>query len=272
MHFETLPVAATVAPRLWPAFPGSVFWRLLLFLAVISFEPPANCADLPETALPARAKPPTHLYEVHTDHDPNGIGKFYFGREIALVMGHEAASWLERPERNQEENTDLLVDSLGVKPGEIIADIGAGTGYLSRRLAQKVAPGGKVVAQDIQPEMLALLLTNAAHASLTNIETVLGTASDSKLAPNSVDWVIMADVYHEFEFPYEMMQSICRALKPQGRVAFVEFKGEDLNVPIKTLHKMTEAQVKKEMSAQPLRWLETKRDLPWQHVIIFRKN
>jgi ubiquinone/menaquinone biosynthesis C-methylase UbiE len=211
-------------------------------------------------------------YEFRTEHDPNGIGKFYFGREIARVMGHEGADWLERPQRAEEEQTDRLVNALKIKPGDVIADIGAGTGYVSRRLARLTGPGGKVLAEDIQPEMLQLLTNNMARFGITNVFPVLGTVVSPRLPPASLDLVVMVDVYHEFEFPYEMVQGICHALKPGGRVAFVEYRREDPNVPIKLLHKMTEAQVKKEMSVQPLRWVETIEVLPRQHIIIFTKT
>lgn len=214
----------------------------------------------------------TNRYEWRPQHDPNGTGKFYLGREIAQVMGHEAAPWLERPERNEEENTELLVETLAIRPGQVVSDIGAGTGYLSRRLARRVGPEGKVIAQDIQPEMLSLLLTNTARDNITNITTVLGTTNDARLKPQSVDLVVLVDVYHELEFPFEMMQSICKALKPGGRVVFVEFRAEDEKVPIKAVHKMTVTQVKKEMSAQPLDWIETREVLPWQHIIVFGKR
>jgi len=208
-------------------------------------------------------------YEFRAAHDPDGIGKFYLGREIAQVMGHQGADWLERPEREAEEHTDELLEQLQLKPGDVVADIGAGTGYLSRRLAKKVTPGGKVLAVDIQPEMLSFLTNRMAVLGVTNVVPILGTVSDPHLSARSVDLVIMVDVYHEFEFPYEMISGICRALKPNGRVAFVEFRGEDPQVPIKPLHKMTEAQVRKEMSALPLRWVRTIETLPRQHLILF---
>jgi ubiquinone/menaquinone biosynthesis C-methylase UbiE len=211
-------------------------------------------------------------YEVRKEHDPNGIGKFYMGREIAHVMGHQAADWLERSEREEEERTSALIESLKVKVGDVIADIGAGTGYHARRLAPKITPGGKVLAVDIQPEMLTLLSNKMAELAITNVVPVLGTITDPKLPPASVDLVLMVDVYHEFSHPYEMIQAICRGLKPGGRVAFVEFRAEDPTVPIKAVHKMSEAQVKKEMSVQPLEWVETINTLPWQHIIIFRKK
>lgn len=214
----------------------------------------------------------TNRYEFRRAHDPDGIGKFYMGREIAQVMGHQAADWLERPERELQENTSVLIEKLGVKPGQVMADIGAGTGYLSRRLARKTGPSGKVLAEDIQPEMLELLSKNMASRAITNVVPILGTATDPRLPARAVDLVVLVDVYHEFDFPYEMMQAICRSLKPNGRVAFVEYRAEDPAVPIKPLHKMSQAQVKKEMSVLPLRWVRTIEILPWQHILVFQFN
>ena len=214
----------------------------------------------------------TNRYEVRAEHDPNGIGKFYMGREIAHVMGHQAADWLERPEREQEERPDLLFPALKLKAGDAVADIGCGSGYHVRRLAGIVGTNGLVYAVDIQPEMLELLTNKLAAEKIFNVKPVLGTISDPKLPNNAVDLILMVDVYHELDHPYEMVDAMCRALKPGGRIAFVEFRGEDPKVPIKLVHKMTEAQVRKEMSAQPLEWVETIGTLPWQHIIIFRKK
>jgi len=211
-------------------------------------------------------------YETRAAHDPNGIGKFYMGREIAHVMGHQAADWLERSEREKEERTSLLIDSLKVRPGDVIADIGAGTGYHVRRIAPKVLPGGRVYAVDIQPEMLVLLTNSMADLKITNVVPVLGSIEDPKLPANSVDLALMVDVYHEFSHPHEMIEAICRSLKPGGRVVFVEFRAEDPNVPIKAVHKMSEAQVTKEMTVHPLQWAETINVLPWQHIIVFKKK
>jgi ubiquinone/menaquinone biosynthesis C-methylase UbiE len=224
---------------------------------------PAQAAD------PAAA---TNHYEFRTGHSRDGIGKFYMGREIAHVMGHQAADWLERPERDQEEHTETLVKDLKVRPGDVVADIGAGTGYFTRRVAGKVGPRGTILAVDIQPEMLVLLTNKMAEAGITNVKPVLGTITDPRLPPNSVDLAFMVDVYHEFDHPREMMQAIARSLKPGGRVVFVEFRGEDPAVPIKPLHKMTEAQVKKEMEALSLKWIETIHVLPRQHMIVFGKQ
>jgi len=220
----------------------------------------------------SRSLPATNLYQYRSGHDPDAIGKFYMGREIAAVMGHQAAAWLERPEREQQEHSQELLRELQIRPGEVVADVGAGTGYFSRRLARLVGPKGKVLAVDIQPEMLFVLTNSAARLGLTNITAIQGTVMDPRLPPGAVDLVLMVDVYHEFAFPYEMMRRICQALRPSGRVVFVEYRGDDPRVPIKPLHKMTEAQVRKEMTVQPLDWVETKRDLPWQYVIIFKKR
>ena len=222
------------------------------------------------------AAPPTNSfsfakYEFRQQHDPNGTGKFYMGREIALVMGHQAADWLERPEREEEEKTELLVEALKIRPGEVMADIGAGTGYFSRRLARKVGDQGVVYAVDIQQEMLDLMSRTNALLNIRNIKVILGTPTDPKLPSETIDTILMVDVYHELDHPYEMMQAMTKALKPGGRIVLVEFRGEDSNVPIKRVHKMTEAQVRKEMAEQPCNWLETLSVLPRQHIIIFRK-
>jgi ubiquinone/menaquinone biosynthesis C-methylase UbiE len=255
-YFVTRPAAGYLAAKLV---------LILVFGRLCDAAPFTDTPTAPRDAYIA----PAARYEHHSVHDPDGIGKFYLGREIAAVMGHQGADWLERPEREQEEQPARLVEQLKLKPGDIVADIGAGTGYLSRRLAVKVAPRGKVLAGDIQPEMLNLLTNQMASLGITNVIPVLGTESDPKLPPNSVDLVLMVDVYHEFEFPYEMMSAICRSLRPSGRVVFVEFRAEDPQVPIKPLHKMSEAQVRKEMTPLPLRWVETIEILPRQHIIVF---
>jgi ubiquinone/menaquinone biosynthesis C-methylase UbiE len=212
-------------------------------------------------------------YTYRADHDPDGIGKFYAGREIAQVMGHQGADWLERPERQQEERPDLLVQLLPLGPGDVAADIGAGTGYMSWRMAEKVGEKGRVYCVDIQQEMLDLLSKKMAERHTTNFQAVLGTITDARLPANSVDLVLMVDVYHEFDHPYEMMQSIVRGLKPGGRIVWVEYRAEDPDVPIKPLHKMSVAQVRKEAAILPaLEWVETIEKLPRQHVFIFRKR
>jgi ubiquinone/menaquinone biosynthesis C-methylase UbiE len=214
----------------------------------------------------------TPAYTYRAEHDPDGIGKFYAGREIAHVMGHQAADWLERPERQQEERPDLLLQSIPLHPGETAADIGAGSGYLSWRMAKMVGDKGLVYCVDIQQEMLDLLAKKMAEHQTTNYQSVLGTITDARLPADSVDVVLLVDVYHEFDHPYEMMQSILRALKPGGRIVWVEYRAEDPAVPIKPLHKMSEAQVRKEAALLPLQWVETIEKLPRQHIFIFKKK
>jgi precorrin-6B methylase 2 len=214
----------------------------------------------------------TNRYELRSADDPNGIAKYYMGRQIAHVMGHEGASWLERPEREAEEQTSAMIELLGLKPGEVAADIGAGTGYITWRMAQKVAPGGKVYAVEIQQEMLDLLAANMKTRGISNVVQHLGTITDAKLPTNALDLIIMVDVYHEFDHPYEMTDSMARSLKAGGRLVLVEFRKEDPRVPIKEVHKMSEAQVKKEMAIHPLEHSQTITNLPWQHVIVFKKK
>ena len=216
--------------------------------------------------------PPTPLYETREEHDRNGIGKFFMGREIAHVMGHQAADWLERPEREDEEKTDVMIEALKFREGEIVADIGCGSGYIARRIAKKVGATGIVYGVDIQQEMLDLLAKRMAMFRIENVRPILGEIKDPKLPAESCDTMILVDVYHEFDFPFEMMQGMIRGLKKGGRIVFVEFRGEDPNVPIKAVHKTSEAQVKKEMALQPLEWVETIEKLPWQHIIVFRKK
>ena len=217
-----------------------------------------------------KSEPPR--YEKRKEHDPDGIGKFYMGREIAQVMGHLAAGWLERPEREQEEEPAKLMKALRLKRGELVADIGAGSGYFTFRLADKVAPGGKVLAVDIQPEMLALIRKRMKERDVSNVEVIQGTESDPKLPANAVDLILMVDVYHEFSFPWEMTTAMVKALKPGGRLVFVEYRLEDPQVPIKLVHKMTQKQVVKEMGPHPLTYVETIGTLPRQHIIIFKKK
>jgi ubiquinone/menaquinone biosynthesis C-methylase UbiE len=201
----------------------------------------------------------------------DGIGKYYFGREIAHYMTHQGAPWLERAERDAEERPDLVLQALQLKPGEVVADVGCGTGYFSWRMASAVGGRGTVYGVEIQPEMLDLLAAKMKERNVANVVGVVGTMQDPRL-PQPVDLVLMVDVYHEFSHPWEMMDAICRRLKPGGRVVFIEYRGEDPAVPIKPLHKMREDQVRKEMAAQPLEHVETIRTLPRQHLIIFRKQ
>jgi ubiquinone/menaquinone biosynthesis C-methylase UbiE len=212
-------------------------------------------------------------YQKRADHDPDGIGVFYMGREIAHVMGHEGISWLDRPEREKEEAPSLLVKSLRLKPGDVVADVGAGSGYLSFMMAPKVLPGGKVLAEDIQPEMLDVIRKRAKEKTVPNVEPILGTITDPKLPAGGVDLILLVDVYHELDHPYEMTQAMIKGLKVGGRLVLVEYRKEDPRVPIKLVHKMTQAQVKKEMTAFPeLRWERTDDVLPRQHILFFQKT
>lgn len=203
---------------------------------------------------------------------PDGIGKWFMGREIAHFMTHEGAPWLERPEREEEEQPTRLVAALNLKPGQVVADIGAGSGYLSWRMARLVSPGGRVYANDLQPEMLAILRTNVAAHGVTNVVTIQGTVEDPHLPTNQVDLAIFVDVYHECDHPFEIIRGVVQSLKVGGRLVLVEYRGEDDSVPIKRLHKMTADQVRKEMTVHPLEWVETIDSLPRQHVFIFRKT
>lgn len=200
----------------------------------------------------------------------DGTGKYYMGREISQVMGHLGAGWLERPEREAEEKGSLLLEALELKPTDIVADIGAGSGYFTFKIAPLVPQGG-VKAVDIQQEMLDIMADKQKQNGLTNVDFVLGTEDDPNLKPASVDLVLMVDVYHEFAYPREMMERIVTALSPNARVVLVEYRGEDPDVPIKPHHKMTAAQAVKEMQAVGLSLIENKSMLPRQHCLIFGK-
>lgn len=235
--------------------------RLLAALAFFS----AAYAEDPATKSPR--------YEMREVFSRDGINKFYLGRQIAHVMGHQAAGWLERPEREEEEKTSLLIDALKFREGEVVADVGTGTGYIAEKIARKVGASGVVFGTDIQQEMLDQLERKMRLLRLANVKGVLGTERDTKLPAASCDTIIMVDVYHEFEWPWEMARSMIAALKPGGRLVFVEFRGEDEKVPIKEVHKMSEAQIKKEMAAHPeIAHAETLGVLPWQHIVVFRKK
>jgi precorrin-6B methylase 2 len=220
-------------------------------------------------ALVAHADPLGQRYEFRVAHDADGIGKFYLGREIAQVMGPGGILWLERTERETEEQPQLVIDALEIKRGQTIADLGAGSGYYSFRIAPLVGPTGKVLAIDIEPRMLEAIAERARREHIGNITTIHGSAQDPNLAPRSVDLVFMVDVYHELEYPYEMMTKVRAALKPGGRVALIEYRAEDPEVLIKPLHKMSERQVRREMQAAGFRHVKTVHTLPLQHLIVF---
>lgn len=193
------------------------------------------------------------------------------GRQIAHVMSHFGIDWLERPEREFEENSTQLLKNLNLNPGMQIADIGAGSGYYSKLISTRIG-NGKVYAVDIEPEMISFLNERIKLEKLSNIITVLGKETDVALPPSNLDLILLVDVYHEFSYPYEMAQSMYRALKSDGKLVLVEFRAEDDEVPIKTIHKMSEAQAVKELKAAGFRLEKNIRNLPWQHCMIFVKK
>ena len=246
-------------------------WRVGLLLAGLASIPASSWSADPVGKAGATAEAKGR-YEYRDKHDRNGTGKFYMDREIALVMGHLGAGWLDRPEREREEHPKALLDALRIEPGAVVADIGAGSGYFSFRLADRVGPKGKVLAVDIQPEMLAIIGERMKERGVKNIEPIRGTITDPKLPPGGVDLILLVDVYHEFSHPWEMTAAMIEALKPGGRIAFVEYRLEDPTVPIKLVHKMSERQVRKEMAPHPARWVGTLDALPRQHIVVFEKE
>lgn len=242
------------------------FWLSILYFSVLVVVFQAT-----QTFFPVQKSALVTDYEYRTKHDPDGIGKFYRGREIAQVMGHLGADWLERADRLETEKPELVVKNLDLKPTDVVADIGAGTGYFTFRISPVVALG-KVYAVDIQPEMLTLLEEKKRTLKIENVVPIKGGEKATNLPAQSVDVAFMVDAYHEFSYPREMMQSIIKSLRPQGRVVLIEYRAEDPAVQIKRVHKMTVAQVRKELEAVGLVWKETKNFLPYQHLIVFEKN
>jgi len=194
------------------------------------------------------------------------------GRRIAPVMGVSGAEWLERSQRVVEEMPETALDAIGIQKGMTVADVGAGVGYFSIRIAGRIGPAGKVYANDVQPEMLAMLKQRAAQAKVTNIIPVLGTESDPKLPPKLMDLILLVDVYHEFSQPQVMLQKLRQALKDDGRLVLLEFRKEDPRIPIRTEHKMSVEEVKAEVIPEGFRLDKVLKDLPRQHIIIFRKD
>lgn len=220
---------------------------------------------------PALPQQPTQSrYELKTG-SPDGIGKFYMGREIAQVMGHPALSWLERSNREDEEAPSKAIAALELRPTDVIADIGAGSGYYSFRMAERVSVG-KVVAIDIQQEMLDFLDKKSTELGVVNVQAHLGEIDDIKMPSDSIDAALMVDAYHEFSHPAEMLASLHKALKKDGRIYLLEFRAEDPRVPIKPLHKMNEEQARKEFAAAGFQLSSNKRHLPWQHFMVFVKK
>ncbi len=234
----------------------------LLFPAIVAAQGAAA------TEVDDRGDEPGH-YEFR-GYSREGTGKFYMGREISHVMGHRGAAWLDRPEREREQRTDRLIEQLPLEANSVVADIGAGTGYFSFRIAERL-PEVKVLAVDIQQEMLDIIESRKASGLAAQVETVLGSERDPRLPAGSVDLILLVDAYHEFSWPREMGEAMVRALKPGGQLVLVEYRGEDPSVPIKRLHKMTEKQARAEMDAVGLVWESTGAFLPQQHFMVFRK-
>lgn len=244
---------------------------VLLLLATVGLylwtKPSAVASDVATpSAVPAPVAPSYGACPPSAD----GIGKTWMGREIAQVMGHPGIGWLERDNREKEEAPSKAIALLELAPDAVIADIGAGSGYYSFRIAPKV-PRGRVVAVDIQPEMLDFLRKESARLGIGNVQPHLGAIDDVKLPPDSLDAALMVDAYHEFDHPVEMLASLRSALKPRGRIYLLEYREEDPKVPIKPHHKMSEAQARKEFAAAGFRFVANKPGLPWQHLLIFEK-
>ena len=194
------------------------------------------------------------------------------GRKIAPVMGMGGAEWLERSERELEDLPETALDAIGIKPGMKVADVGAGVGYFTLRLSKRVGPEGVVYANDVQPEMLAMLKERAAKAGATNIRAILGSESDPKLPKNTIDLALMVDVYHELSQPQAMLDRLRTSLKDDGRLVLIEYRKEDPHIPIRPEHKMSVSEAKQEVEAEGYRLDKVLEDLPRQHILIFRKS
>ncbi len=236
-------------------------WLLLV-------APLAGCADSNERNQTVTVGDGVYQYSPATR---DGIGKQYMGREISYVMGHQGAGWLERPGREREERTDLLLSNLPIQPGDQVADIGAGTGYFSLPMAERVGETGTVYAVDIQPEMLQIIADRSERSGITNIKRVLADVDDPRLPADTLDLVLFVDAYHEFEWPREVMTGVFRSLVSGGKVVLIEYRAEDPSVPIKRLHKMSEAQARKELEAIGLKFTANLDFLPQQHFLVFEK-
>lgn len=241
--------------------------QLIFFSFIICWLPACKFKSKANITTP----PPDTVYVFKKPLDANGIGKYYRGRQIAYTMGHSEAGWLERTEREEEERTDLLLQTLNLRPTDVVADIGAGSGYFTFKISPLV-PQGKVYAVEVQQEFLNILLDNRILKDAFNVEPVLGSLQDPHLPANSVDVTLLVDAYHEFSYPHEMLLAIKKSLKPGGRLILVEYKAEDPYVPIKALHRMSEKQVIREVTGIGLHFVENKHILPLQHFLVFQKK
>ncbi len=229
-----------------------------------------GCTGVEAPPEQARGQESALAYEHRVGTPRVGSGKFYMGREIARPVSAQTVDWMERPARAEKQRPDLLVQQLALEPTDVVADVGAGSGYFTFRLSPLV-PEGKVLAVDVQQAMLDLIEAKKSEQGTTNVETVLGTATDPRLGDESVDLILMVDAYHEFSHPIEMMQGLARALKRDGVIVLVEYRAEDPEVPIHPIHKMSQAQARREMEAAGLVWRETRDILPQQHLMLFAK-
>ena len=241
-------------------------WTLIAPLALAALAIPSVPAEAQEPGSEESSK-----QQKKEDIPPGRT--HYMGRKIAHYMHHTGAEWLTRDSRDREENTALLMKQLDIKKGQTVADIGCGNGYFTLRMARRVGPRGKVFASDIQVEMLRKLAGRAAKAEpkLENIQLVHGTVADPKLPANSCDLILLVDAYHEFSHPVHMLRNMRKALKPEGRLAIVEYRAEDPDVPIKRLHKMSRKQIMKELPPNGLKLAESFDKLPWQHLLFFKR-
>lgn len=250
-------------------------FRLLLF----AFVGLLSCGvdeGAPTNGGGAGAPAVLHPVEGEVEHPPDIVlpprADSYMGREIAQTMHWRGADWLLRETREDEENAARMIDALGVETGQAVCDLGCGNGYHTLRLAERVGPDGTVYAVDVQPQMLSMLRRRAERAGLDNIEFLLGTVADPRLPPNSCDLILMVDVYHELAYPELMLAEIRQALKPGGRVALVEFRAEDPEVPIKPLHKMSKEQIRREWEANGFEIVGDFDELPWQHLVFLARD
>lgn len=269
MKNDHTAVGVVVGGLILFALAGMFFFTSKSTVVVTPSTPTAHVSSIPIAVEEAVIDSPAEYTTI--EPSPDGIGKVYLGREISKVMGHPAIGWLERDSREAEEQVTKAIEALDLDLDTVIADIGAGSGYYSYRIAPLLNEG-KVIAVDIQPEMLEFLNQQSAELGITNVEPALGKIDDIGLAPESIDAALMVDAYHEFSHPAEMLRSIRLALRPGGKVFLLEYRAEDPDVPIKPLHKMTEAQAIKELEAAGLSFVENIDVLPWQHLLIFEKR
>lgn len=229
----------------------------------------ALCICLIAVSCNAQNKTEGAIYSYKT-RSFDGIGKVYMGREISFVMGFAGKDWLERDTREQEEGVKLAIKNLPITSSSVVADIGAGSGYYTFRIASKV-PDGKVYAVEVQDAALEYLEKQSKVLNLDNVVPIKGSEESPNLPENAIDLVIMVDVYHELEYPQEMLRAIRESLKPDGKVLLFEYRGEDPTVPIKPLHKMTVNQVRKEMEVNGFKLVDNGQFMPIQHFLVFGK-